>query len=324
MTLDGTTGTAACMSKTVHPVIVYQATNKVTGHRYIGVTRKGLAQRERQHRQRAERGNGFRFHLAIKKYGQENFVFEVMADFQDDEELAKAYECEAIAAYKPEYNLTEGGDGKAGPLSPESLARFRAKRAGVPSYRKGVPLSEEHKARISASNKGQIPWTKGKKMSAEQREVLRQANLGNTNSKGRVWTEEARRKVGDANRGRPSPLKGVPRTPETIAKMSAAQKGRPSIWKGVKRDYGPKVSAALTGKPWAPTEARLAALAISIEKARAARQRPIRCANDGLEFPSAIEAGAHYGLNPKLIRQQTHRGQKMRNGLKFEWVPKSR
>lgn len=305
-------------------VIVYQATNKVTGHRYIGVTRKGLAYREKQHRRRADRGDGYRFHAAIRKYGNENFVFEMLGSFGDDVELAKVYEIEAIAAYKPEYNLTEGGDGKAGPLSPAALAAFRAKRAGVPSYRKGVPLTEEHKAKISAANKGQIPWSKGRKMPTAAVEKIRAANLGNTNFKGRKHSDETKDRMRIAAKARgPSPLRGRKRSAETIAKMSAAQKGRTSIWKGVKRDYGPKVSAALKGKPWVATDARLAALAVSVKKASSARKKPVLCVNDGRQFSSAVDAASFYGVSARLLRQSIRRGQTLRNGLKFVEVPKS-
>jgi len=175
--------------------VVYQARNLVNGHRYIGFTARGLAQRERQHRNRANRGEGWRLHAAMRKYGHENIVFEVMGNFAADVDLALVYEEEAIAAYRPEYNMSAGGEGVKGPLSPESLASFRAKRAGVPSYRKGRPLTEEHKAKIRAANKGQVPWSKGKKQSVETREKIRAANIGNTNFKGRKHSEETKQKM---------------------------------------------------------------------------------------------------------------------------------
>lgn len=188
----------------VAEVVVYRARNLVNGHCYIGVTQRGIRQRERQHRNRANRGEGWRLHAAMRKYGHENIVFEMLGDFADDLELALVYEEEAIAAYKPEYNMSIGGEGMRGPLSPESLASFRAKRAGVPSYRKGIPLSEEHKARISAANKGQVPWSKGKKMPREAVEKMRQANLGNTHNVGRKHSEETKQKMREAAAKRPA------------------------------------------------------------------------------------------------------------------------
>jgi len=301
-------------------VIAYQATNTVNGHRYIGITRFGLANRERQHRRGADRGEGFHFHAAIRKYGHYAFVFEQLYDFDGDDELAEIYEIEAIAKYRPEYNLTTGGDGKAGPLTPEQLARFRAKRAGVPSYRKGVPLSEEHKARISASNKGQVPWSKGKKMPEAQKAILRAANLGNKHALGRIMSAEARKKIGDAHRGRVHlERRGVPRSEETKAKISAANKGQTAgnLGRVVTDATKQKLRAQRLGVKLPITPAREAALIVSIRKAQAANKKPVQCLNDGLVFPSAVDAAAHYGVKAQLLRQCIRRGQTMRNGLKF-------
>ena len=71
--------------------IVYQATNRLNGHRYIGFTTQGLEKRQGQHLKDARgKRRVMRFQRALLKYGPENFEFSVMADFQDDEELAKA------------------------------------------------------------------------------------------------------------------------------------------------------------------------------------------------------------------------------------------
>lgn len=278
--------------------IVYRATNSVNGHTYIGFTTRGLKHREKHHRYVAKLGKGHLLQAALRKYGDDAISFEVMAEFED-RDLALIYEQEAIAKYKPEYNISLGGEGRTG------------------------PMTEAHKQALSRANKGQGLGRKGTPHTEETKRRLREVNLGNKNMLGHKHTDEAKAKISAINKGRPSPFKGVPRTEETKAKMSAAQKGRPSIWKGSKRNYGPKVSAALKGKPWERTEARLAALAVSLPKAREAQRKPVMCVNDGRVFASSIEAGAFYGLRPNLIRLQIKRGQKTRSGLKFIQVPKS-
>ena len=275
-------------------VVAYRARNLVNGKSYIGVTKQGLRRREMQHRQAAERGGKWRLHRAIKKYGQDKFVFEVIADFDGDYDLALVYEVEAIAKYKPEYNMSAGGEGKAGPLRPESLISFRAKRAGVPSYRKGIPLSEEHKARLSAANKGQVPWSKGKKMPEAQKQRLREANLGNKHGLGRRRSEVWQ---GSLN---------------TRALKELFPYLKPTK---ILTPRAPRIPKPLG--PWERTEARLSALAVSIRKAQAANKKPIQCVNDGRVFASANEAAEHYGVKAKLVRQCVRRGQTMRNGLKF-------
>lgn len=287
------------------------------------MTRHGLARREKQHRQTADRGDGWRLHAAIRKYGHDNIVFSVLGEFGDDIDLALIYEEEAIAAYKPEYNMSIGGEGMRGPLAPESLASFRAKRAGVPSYRKGVPLTEEHKANIRAANKGQGLGRKGPPLSEAHRARLREANLGNKHMLG-VWRSEAwpgNIRAGELRKKYPylqSPDGPKPAKTKPRKERRAYSAGHPQT-EATKQ----KLREQRLGVKLAWTPARAAALAVSIEKARAARLRPLKCVNDGRVFASSIEAGAFYGLRPELIRQQTHRGQKTRGGLKFEWVPKS-
>ena len=278
--------------------IVYRATNSVNGHTYIGFTTQGLKHREKHHRYVAKLGKGHLLQAALRKYGDDAIVFEVMAEFED-RDLALIYEQEAIAKYRPEYNISLGGEGRTG------------------------PMTEAHKQALSLANKGQGLGRKGSPLTEARKQRLREANLGNKHMLGRKHTDEAKAKISAAHKGRPSPFKGVPRTEETKAKMSAALKGRPSIWKGSKRDYGPKVSAALKGKPWVRTQARIDALSASILKARAAHQQPIMCVNDGKVFSSTVEAAAYYGVKASLVAQCARRGQTMRSGLKFVQVPKS-
>lgn len=259
-------------SQAIEPlVIVYQATNLVNGHRYIGYTARGLSKRERAHRTRP----GSLLHSAMRKYGHENIVFEVLADFQGDEELAKAYECEAIAAYKPEYNLTYGGEGGT--------------------------LAEESRKKIGAANRGRkMPPSHGEK---------RRAFLT-----GRKHTEEAKAKISAANRGKPSPLRGVPLTAETRAKISAANKGQVpwTAGRGHSPETRAKMSAWQIGRKlpdshrasiskarkdaWETSrEKYLPVVRAAAAKAQAARKLSVRCVEDGVIFPGCSDADRYYG-----------------------------
>lgn len=133
--------------------IVYRARNLVNGHSYIGFTTKGLVKRESQHRRDGRLGylRCARFSRALKKYGDENFVFEVMYDFNGDEDFAKLYEIEAIEKYRPEYNLSRGGDG--GSLAEETKQRISAGNLGK-SRNAGVKKSTETRSRMSAAMTG--------------------------------------------------------------------------------------------------------------------------------------------------------------------------
>ncbi len=180
--------------------IVYRAVNKVNGHSYIGFTSQGLVKREWTHRDYARKGRGQLLQRAIRKHGNENFVFEVMADFGDDEELARCYEFEAIAKYQPEYNILPGGEGGAQP--PEVRARISATLKG----RKQRP---ETIAKRKASNAGF-------RHSQETKDKL--AALW----RGKPRSPETIAKMRAAMAGRPAPRPaGWKHTPETLAKMAA-------------------------------------------------------------------------------------------------------
>lgn len=113
----------------------------------------------------------------MRKYGEENFFFELMGDFGEDQELAKIYEREAIEAYKPEYNLTYGGEGGSMPLI--TRQRISASNKGRVSPMKGRKFTEEHKANIRKGTKG-VPHlsVRGVPFTAERRRKLSLAAMG--------------------------------------------------------------------------------------------------------------------------------------------------
>jgi group I intron endonuclease len=97
--------------------IVYKAANKLNSKVYIGKAVCSLKQRKNGHRTSAIRGSSGHFHNAIRKYGFEQFSWEILYDNKlcSDEEL-KLQERKFIKKFKSNnrkfgYNMTEGGDG---------------------------------------------------------------------------------------------------------------------------------------------------------------------------------------------------------------------
>lgn len=128
--------------------VVYEARNRVNGHRYIGFTSQGLVRREWQHRQSVKTKVGStKLKAALAEFGGENFVFSVLVDFAGDEELALAYEAEAIEKYRPEYNLRGGGQ-SGGSIAAETRRKMSEVQKGRPSTLKGVPISAAHRQAI--------------------------------------------------------------------------------------------------------------------------------------------------------------------------------
>lgn len=93
--------------------IVYIATNRLNGKRYIGITDKSLVERMARHFSQSKGNRKARFAAAIRKYGARVFDWcEICRT--DTFDQAKIKEIELIALLRPEYNATSGGDGTPG------------------------------------------------------------------------------------------------------------------------------------------------------------------------------------------------------------------
>lgn len=136
--------------------IIYLATNKINGKRYIGVsTRQTMRLRIYQHKSDAIcRHRKSRFHDAIRKYGFENF--EWMEIFQcDDPREALAMEIFLISSERPEYNISAGGEGRTAPLSESAKKKLignknaignKSRLGGCNSAEARKKISDNHKA----------------------------------------------------------------------------------------------------------------------------------------------------------------------------------
>lgn len=301
-------------------VIVYKATNLVNNHFYLGYSARGLAQREEKHRAMARQGRGHHFHAAMRKYGAENFVFEVVQDFQDDEDLAKMFEREAILGWKPQYNISHGGDGhhvsmesrkkigdanRGRPKSAETLEKMRVARIGKKA-------TEETKAKMRATWAAKYGPRKPRVytprvFTPEQRAYMSAINTGKTHS------EETRAKIRAARA-----LQVI--TDETRAKQSAALKGRPAHNKGVtpSAETRAKMRATHLARPPVTDEARA-----NMRVAQAKNRKPVQCVNDGRVFESSREAEIFYGLCQAAVTRVVTGRIKSARGLVFiRWEPK--
>jgi group I intron endonuclease len=184
---------------------IYRARNTVNGKCYVGKTVRTMARRKAWHQAAASRGEGWSFHRALRKYGFDKFVWEVVCSSDDSEELGRL-EVQYIALWKTKrpdgYNLTDGGDGVIGP-TPEGKAR-------VIAFHTGRKRSLETRARISASMKGKRTRL-GSHFSEESKKRISASLCG------RKLSEEVKAKIGTFHSGKP-------KTPEQKARMSEARK----------------------------------------------------------------------------------------------------
>ena len=256
-------------------VVVYKATNVLNGHFYIGYTARGLQAREKAHRQTANSGQGHRLHRAMRKYGHENILFEVMADFDGDEDLAKLYECEAIAKYKPEYNLSYGGEGG-------SLAEESRKKIGDANRGRKMPPSHGEKRRA---------FLTGRKHTEETKEKIRAAQKGRAPTRTGPLSEAVRAKISAANKGQIPWTAGKKHSLQTRARMSAWQIGRK-----LPEEHRARISEARKEAWKGSREKYLAAAQNAVKKALEKRKIPVRCVEDGRVFEGCSDADRFYSF----------------------------
>lgn len=191
-------------------MIIYKVENKVNNKKYIGLTRKSLEERKESHLRKVRNGSNTHFHNAIRKYGIDNFIWEVVNDTVDDiGELGKL-EVEYISkydSYNNGYNLTTGGE-SAYSHSDETKKKLR-------QINLGKVLSEETKEKIRQGNIG-------KEVTDEFRQRMRDMNVG------RKLSKEAREKISKSLRGKPGRNTGNTHTNETKEKISKSRSGIPA------------------------------------------------------------------------------------------------
>ena len=96
-------------------MFIYKATSATTGKVYIGQTSQTLQDRTSQHNSHAfGHQYNYHFHNAIRKYGAEDFTYEVIEDGIKSVEILNERERYWISyynSYYDGYNSTMGGDG---------------------------------------------------------------------------------------------------------------------------------------------------------------------------------------------------------------------
>lgn len=91
--------------------IIYKVINTETDEIYIGATTKSITERKNDHLQKANNGNGYKFHNAISTYGIDSFRWTEIDIASNNDELANK-EIKYISEFKAlenGYNSDKGG-----------------------------------------------------------------------------------------------------------------------------------------------------------------------------------------------------------------------
>lgn len=96
-------------------MLIYKVTNKQNNKVYIGQTVKSLSQRRAEHKHRFLYENSHnKFYNAIKKYGWENFKWEVLEESNDWTydilDSKEKYYIQLYNSIESGYNILEGGN----------------------------------------------------------------------------------------------------------------------------------------------------------------------------------------------------------------------
>lgn len=202
-------------------MIIYKATNQINGKVYIGQTIRTMQSRKNRHILDAYKNNDNYFHRAIKKYGVDNFKWEVICicpNINSLNEQEKYY----IVRYNSKnkgYNLKSGG--LNGRHSKSSKNKIRLSMLGKKNHFYGKHHTKETKEKIRQDHLG-------KKLSKKTKKKISKAGIG------RIVSKETRIKIGRFNSDKivsdktKDKLRNIAlnMSDETKEKISEAMKGK--------------------------------------------------------------------------------------------------
>lgn len=177
--------------------LIYKVKCKINGKCYIGQTTLSIEKRKKQHTYYALNNIvNTHFYNALKKYGLENFKWNIIEDNILESKLneKEIYYINNQNTFLNGYNMTEGGS-----ISPMRYKKTRKKISGENHWTKRLSITEETKQKISKSiknlwkndeyRKEMTMKTKMAMMNPNIREKLRKANTG------KKLSEETRKRM---------------------------------------------------------------------------------------------------------------------------------
>lgn len=164
-------------------MIIYKVTNLINKKVYIGQTIRTLEQRKWQHLEAAKHGCKTHFYNAIRKYGAENFVFEIIDEASSLAELneLERYYIDKYNSVRCGYNMVDGSRNNVMFLPSIKQKHLESMRSletrlkisnSMKEYRKKHPWSAEQRQKFANSKYGNKNFA-GHKLTEEHKEALR-------------------------------------------------------------------------------------------------------------------------------------------------------
>ena len=203
-------------------MIIYKATNLINSKVYIGQTVKSLKHRKAGHFSKIKKNSKTYFHNAIRRYGKNNFKWQVICACPNIDSLneQEEYYIKFYNSNNPKngYNLNEGGLNYN--VGRKLSKKTREKQSDA---RVGMCFSKEHKQKISNAHKGKVKSDKHKKnLSMAMKKYFKENPCGMLSKK---HSAKTRKKISLSLKGKNHPMYGKHPSVETIKRMSIAQSG---------------------------------------------------------------------------------------------------
>jgi group I intron endonuclease len=131
---------------------IYKATNTINGKIYIGFD-SDWPNRQKEHKYSIKNRNQ-KFYNALRKYGWDNFIWEVIYQSKDSTHclnIMEPYFIKEYNSFNEGYNLTLGGEGSLG-RETKDITKIKISQA-----LKNKPKSKEHLFKMSETRKGKKP-----------------------------------------------------------------------------------------------------------------------------------------------------------------------
>lgn len=165
---------------------IYKVVNITNQKVYIGFD-SSWPKRMNHHKSKFKKIN-LKFYDAIKKYGWNNFNWEILYQSKDGDYTLKTMESYFIKEYnsmEKGYNMTLGGEGSLGyKHTPEEKLKNSLRNSGINHVNYGKHLSVETKKKISEKNSGTENGMFGKTyiMAKEQKQKISDSMKGEPKS----------------------------------------------------------------------------------------------------------------------------------------------
>ena len=151
---------------------VYKITCKITGEYYFGSSFYANSNRYW--------GKGKRIRERIVQYGKDNFVKEILGEF-DDRTIAHQVENQYIEKFRHDDKcLNQQLDHKFGTYSNKTRAKLSVANRGEKNYNFGKHRTEEVRAKIGAALRGEKNYNFGKHRTEETKQKIRESIRGRT------------------------------------------------------------------------------------------------------------------------------------------------